>query len=108
MLTLKEVERQVMQDHEKSQAALCHLIVSGFESNENENENENEAAQFIPHDSNLNSESCLDSVEKDGNFLHDESSHEVIAVDSTSKEENGKGEGEKKKVSIIFFYKNIF
>ena len=108
MLTLKEVERQVMQDHEKSQAALCHLIVSGFESNENENENENKAAQFIPRDSNLDSESCLNSVEKDGNFLHDESSHEVIADDGTSKEENGKGEGEKKKVSIIFFHKNIF
>jgi len=64
------------------------------------NKNEN-AVQFILRD-------CLNSVEKDGNFLHDETSHEVITDDVTSKEENGKGEGEKKKVIIIFFYRNIF
>ena len=107
-LTVKEVERQVMQDHDKRQAALCHLIVFGFESNENENENE--AGQFIPRDSNLDSESCLNSIKGDGNFLRDESSHEESSDDGSSKEKYGKGEGEKKRVSLIdfMFYKNIF
>ena len=100
-LTVKEVERQVMQDHDKRQAALCHLIVFGFESNENENENE--AGQFIPRDSNLDSESCLNSIKKDGNFLRDESSHKASPGDGASKEECGKEEGEKKRVSIIYF-----
>ena len=108
MLTVKEVERQIMQDHDKRQAALCHLIVFGFESNENENENE--AGQFIPRDSNLDSESCLNSIKGDGNFLRDESSHEESSDDGSSKDKNGKGEGEKKRVSLIFFmfYRNIF
>ena len=106
MLTMEEVEREIMQDHDKRQTALCHLILFGFESNENENE----AAQCILRCSNVDSESCLNSVKKDGNFLRDESSHEESADDGSFKEENGKGEGEKKRVSIIFFmsYRNTF
>ena len=61
------------------------------------NENEKEAAQFILRLSTLDSESRrLNTVKKDGNFLHDESSHEGSADDGTFKGENGKGEGGKK------------
>ena len=106
MLTMEEVEREIMQDHDKRQTALCHLILFGFESNENENE----AAQCILRCSNVDSESCLNSVKKDGNFLRNESFHEASTDDGSFEEENGKGEGEKKRVSIIYFmfYRNIF
>ena len=107
-LRVKEVERQVMQDHDKCQAALCHLIVFGYEKeieneNEHENEHENEAAQCILRGSNLDSEICLNSIKKDGNFLRDKSSHEASADDGSFKEANGKDEGEKKRVSLIFY-----
>ena len=79
-------------------APACQIIVLGCE-----NENENEAAQCILCDSNLDSESCLNSIKKDGNFLRDESSHKASPGDGASKEECGKEEGEKKRVSIIYF-----
>ena len=40
-----------------------------------------------------------------GNCLRDESSHKTSADDGSFKEENGKGEGEKKRVSIILLRK---
>jgi len=68
------------------------------------------ATHMQPPSAATKSESCLNSVKKDGNFLRDESSHEASTDDGSFKEENGKGEGEKKRVSIIYsmFYRNIF
>ena len=93
ILTMEEVERQVMHDHDKRQTALCHFIVFGYE-----NENENKAAQFILHD--LHSERSLKSVKNDDNSSRDEISHEPSAYDDAHKEEKEEveeGGGEKKK-----------
>ena len=64
---------------------------------------EDRERQCILRDLNLDSERRLNSIKKDGNFLRDKSSHEASADDGSFKEENGKGEGEKKRVSTIFY-----
>ena len=64
---------------------------------------EDRERQCILRDLNVDSEKRLNSIKKDGNFLRDESSHKASPGDGASKEECGKEEGEKKRVSIIYF-----
>jgi hypothetical protein len=87
MLTMEEVERQVMHDYDKSQADLCYFIVFGYE------ENKHEAAQSILRGlHNSETDKNDDDSSRDGG-----SSHEPPAYMYNGAHMEEKGEGEKKK-----------